>query len=275
MDPLVSINIPTYNSARTLTECLESVKNQTYSNTEVVIIDSYSKDNTQEIAKEYGAKILTAQSLAKARKIGVEKSKGKYIFLLDSDQILEKNTIEECVKTCEKEGYDGVTLFERSIIQKNTFVERVIAYDKWLFHSAHDDHPIYGDAIPRFFKTRYLAKINFLNNPPITFEHSIIHQQIVEMGAKIKFIDTCISHYETPTFMAVAKKFYRYGYHYIPALKKNKKLVMIHSLPRRTYFSFKALKKPNLFLGLFMLYIIKGFATLAGIITYLKDEIVK
>lgn len=266
---LVAINIPTYNSQKTLNECLSSVKNQVYKNIEIIIIDSYSTDSTVEIAKKYGAKILSAESLATARKIGVEASKGKYIFLLDSDQILEPNTIEKCVKTCEEEGYDGVTLFERSIIQKNTFVERVIAYDKWLFHSAHDDHPIYGDAIPRFFKADYLKRINFLDNPPITFEHSIVHQQIVKMGAKIKFIDTYINHYETPTFIAVAKKFYRYGYHYLPALRKNRKLVLAHSLPRRAYFSRKAFKKPVLLGGLFLLYLVKGLSAVAGAISFI------
>ena len=267
--PLVSINIPTYDSEKTLDECLNSVKNQTYKEIETIIIDSYSTDRTLEIAKKFGARILTAESLAAARKPGEEERKGKYIFLLDSAQILEPNVIEECVRVCEEDSYDVVTLFERSIIHKNTFVERVIAYDKWLFHSQHDDHPIYGSAIPRFFRASYLQRVDYLNNPPITFEHSIIHHEVVKMGARVKFVEAYINHYETPTFSAVAKKFYRYGYYYLPAWQKNRRLVAAHSLPRRAYFSLKALDKPNLFLGLFILYIIKGFATSIGIMRYL------
>ncbi|MDD5292601.1 MAG: glycosyltransferase family A protein, partial [Candidatus Omnitrophica bacterium] len=157
--PVVSVNIPTYNSDKTLEETLISVTGQTYKNIEVVVIDSFSKDRTLEIAKKYGAKIFNADSLALARKVGVENSTGKYIFLVDSDQSLDKDTVEKCVATCEEKGFDVVTLFEKTKITKNTFAERVIAYDKWLFHSLHDDDPIHGTAIPRFFKAEYMKRI--------------------------------------------------------------------------------------------------------------------
>lgn len=273
--PLVSVNIATYNSEKTLEKCLESVKNQTYKNIEIVTMDSYSKDRTQEIAKSFGAKIVTASSLALAREAGVNGSSGKYILILDSDQVLTPDLIELCVKACEEDKFDAVTLFERSLILKNTFAEKVIAYDKWLFHSLHDDDPIHGTAIPRFFKTEHLRRLDFKNNPPITFEHSMIHNEVVKMGAKVKFVDAFVYHHETPTFRDVFKKFKRYGYYYLPALKKDAGLVFHHSLPRRSYFTFKAFKNPILLLGLFYIYFVKGMATAAGIISYLKDLIFK
>ncbi|MFC1709880.1 glycosyltransferase family 2 protein [Candidatus Omnitrophota bacterium] len=275
MSVLVSINIPTYNSGKTLDETLYSIVSQTHKYIEVVIIDSNSTDDTLAIAKQYNAKILQADSLALARKVGVGASSGKYIFLVDSDQTLDSDTVEKCVNVCESEGYDAVTLFEQSKITKNTLAERIIAYDKWLFHSLHDDDPIHGTAIPRFFRAEYMKKIDFLNNPPITFEHSMIHNEIVRMGAKVKFIDSHIYHYETPTFRDVFKKFKRYGYYYLPALKKDANLVLHHSLPRRAYFSAKAFKKPGLLVGLFYIYFVKGVATVAGIICYCLDKILR
>jgi len=272
MAVLVSINIPTYNSGKTLDETLYSIVSQTHKEIEVIIIDSNSTDSTIVIAKEYNARILSADSLALARKVGVEASKGEYIFLVDSDQTLDPDTVERCVDSCEKEGFDAVTLFEQSKITKNTFAERVIAYDKWLFHSLHDDDPIHGTAIPRFFKADYMRRVDFLNNPPITFEHSMIHNEVVRMGAKVKFIDSHIYHYETPTFRDVFRKFKRYGYYYIQALKKDSKLVFHHSLPRRAYFTPRAFKKPFLLMGLFYLYFIKGVATVTGIICFLIDR---
>ena len=275
MSVLVSINIPTFNSAKTLEETLSSIVNQRYKDIEIIIIDSFSKDQTLEIARRYNCKIFSADSLAKAREVGVEKSSGKYIFLVDSDQILDDDTVQRCVNACEKEGFDAVTLFERSKMTKNTFAEKVIGYDKWLFHSLQDDDPIHGTAIPRFFRTEHMKKIDFLNNPPITFEHSMIHNQIVKMGAKVKFVNSHIYHYETPTFMDVFRKFKRYGYYYMPALKKDASLVLHHSLPRRSYFTLRAFKNPLLLIGLFYLYFVKGFATVVGIIKYLKDKILK
>ena len=268
----MSINIATYNSEKTLAKCLDSLKSQTYENIEIIIMDSYSKDRTQDIAKTYGAKIVFAPTLAMARKSGAEVSKGDYIFILDSDQILDVNVIEECVKACAGEGYDGVTLFEKSLITKNTFVERIIAYDKEIFHSLHDDDPISGTAIPRFFRASYFKKIEFEKNPPITFEHTIIHHKITQMGAKIKFVDAYIWHYETATIREVARKFFRYGYYYIPAFKFNRELAIHHSLPRRTYFHYKAFKDPVLFVGLFYVYFVKAISAGLGALSYLANH---
>src|SRR3989338_2794622 len=120
MWPLVSVIVPTYNSSGTLDECLGALKNQEYKNIEIIVTDSFSKDRTKEIAYHYGAKILDAETLALARKKGVELSKGKYILFLDSDQIINPDTIRLSVKACEEEGFDGVTHFERSKISRNT-----------------------------------------------------------------------------------------------------------------------------------------------------------
>ncbi len=266
MNPLVSVIIPTYNSGRTLQECLSALTTQRYQDIEIIITDSFSKDRTKEIARHFTNTIIDAESLALARKKGVELAKGKYILFLDSDQIINPDTIELSVKVCEEEDFDGVTHFERSKIYKNTLVERLINYDKWIFHSEEDDDPIYGTAEPRFFKADFVKRIDFLDNPPITFELAIINLKMNKMGAKIKFINAYIYHYETFTFAQVARKFFRYGFYYIPALKRFPNLVIHHSAPRRTYFTLRALKHPFLLLGLFVLYGIKGLATFCGII---------
>jgi len=272
MNPLVSINIATYNSAKTIGKCLDSVGRQTYNESETIIMDSHSTDGTLDIARRYGAKIVFAPTLATARQAGADASSGKYIMILDSDQVLDSEAIERCVRACEDEGYDGVTLFEKSLMTKNTFVEKVIAYDKEIFHSLHDDDPIRGTAIPRFFRASFFKRVEFDRNPPITFEHTVIHHKITQMGAKIKFVDAYIWHHETTTLREVARKFFRYGYYYIPAYKFNRKLAIHHSLPRRTYFHYRALKNPILFIGLFYLYFVKAFAASLGAFSYILAD---
>lgn len=271
MRPLVSINVPTYNSERTLDECLRSVKNQTYKNIEIIVVDGYSSDRTLEIARKYGASIYFSKMLSEAREVAVEKSFGKYVLLLDSDQILEPHAIEKCVNKCEKDGWNAITLFERSLIRRHTFVERVVAYDKWLFHSLRDDHAIYGAAIPRFFKTEVLKKLNWPKDL-VTFDHNFLYYEAAKEGAKVCFLDVYIYHHEPSSWTEVVRKFYRYGRHYIPALRKNRELVMWHSMPRRTYFSKRALTKPSLFVGLFLLYFVKGFAALMGALVYCLER---
>ena len=111
-------------------------------------------------------------------------SRGVYIFFIDSDQTIDKDTISECVKECETGGYDEVTLFERSIVLNNTYLEKIIEYDKWIFHSLEDDDPLMGSAIPRFFRKKILSKIDW----PVKlfmFEHNAIYIETLKFKPKV------------------------------------------------------------------------------------------
>lgn len=113
--PLISIIIPTYNSSATLETCLKSIEEQTHSNIEVIVVDSYSSDNTREIAEKFGAKIIVSKTMrSKARNIGAEKATGELILFLDSDMELTPKVVGKCVKKVE-EGYDAVITPEVSI----------------------------------------------------------------------------------------------------------------------------------------------------------------
>lgn len=57
-NPLVSVIIPTQNSFKTLEKCLKSVKNQSYKNVEIIVVDNNSTDNTKEIAKNIQIRFL-------------------------------------------------------------------------------------------------------------------------------------------------------------------------------------------------------------------------
>lgn len=88
--PLVSFVIPTLNSGSILTECLDSIKKQTFSNYEILIIDGGSADNTLKIAKNYKCKVIhnPLKTAEAAKALGLKKASGKYIALIDSDNIL-------------------------------------------------------------------------------------------------------------------------------------------------------------------------------------------
>jgi len=87
----ISIIIPTYNSAKTITRCLNSVMKQTYKNWEIIIIDSYSSDNTVNLIKNFNSKkikfllISRNKTISEARYKGICNSKGDLIAFLDSD----------------------------------------------------------------------------------------------------------------------------------------------------------------------------------------------
>lgn len=271
--PLVSINIRTYNSVRTLRDTLLSIQRQTYKNIEVLISDGHSKDESVQIAQSFGAVVRYADKLGDARYQNYEHSKGKYILSLDSDQILDQALVEHCVAMGEKQGLDAVTIAERSFIRKNTITERLIAYDKWLIDKTQSTDAMFGTACPRFFRKSLLDKINWPESLSI-FDDTILYSHILKLGAKVGYITKpCIRHYEVTSVREVFKKFYRYGMGYFSALKQDPATIAAHSLPRVSYFSPVALKKPHYLIGLLFLYIIKVIgASLGALSSILKPR---
>jgi glycosyltransferase involved in cell wall biosynthesis len=89
--PLVSIVIPVYNGSRYLQEAIDSALNQTYRNTEVIVVNDGSRDDgkTETIAKSYGDRISYIAKenggVATALNLGIAKAKGEYISWLSHD----------------------------------------------------------------------------------------------------------------------------------------------------------------------------------------------
>lgn len=98
-NPLVSIIIPVYNSAKYLAETIQSVIDQTWQNKELIIVDDGSTDNSIAIAKQFNftwISIITQRNSGApaARNLGIRHAKGDFIQFLDADDILGSNKIE-------------------------------------------------------------------------------------------------------------------------------------------------------------------------------------
>lgn len=107
MGELISVIINAYNSEKYIRKCIDSVINQTYKNIEIVVINDGSTDNTLEILNSYDdsrIKIITQKNkgLALSRNVGIDNSNGKYIYFLDADDLIEKDTIEYLYNICKK-----------------------------------------------------------------------------------------------------------------------------------------------------------------------------
>jgi glycosyltransferase involved in cell wall biosynthesis len=90
-NPSIPIITPTFNSAKTLTSCLESIKNQNYQGEiEIIIADGGSTDSTLEIAQKYTDKIYpnSLKTGEAGKAVGVKHAKNEIIALIDSDNIL-------------------------------------------------------------------------------------------------------------------------------------------------------------------------------------------
>lgn len=98
---LVSIITPIYNGAKYVSETIESVLEQTYPDWEMIIVDDGSKDNSAEIIREYVGKDNRIQLVqqpnggsASARNNGIRRANGRYIALLDADDLWEPTFLE-------------------------------------------------------------------------------------------------------------------------------------------------------------------------------------
>mgnify|MGYP001372150101 CR=1 FL=1 len=109
-----SIILPTYNRASTfLKQAIDSVVSQSYENWELIIIDNNSTDNTDELIKSFhNEKIKTYKidnhgNIARSRNLGIKKSNGDYIALIDSDDFWEKDKLLHSYKHFKNSKTDG------------------------------------------------------------------------------------------------------------------------------------------------------------------------
>lgn len=109
LHPLVSIIVLTYNSEQFILDTLNSIKNQTYKNFELIIGDDGSKDNTVHVVShwiskhqsEVNVKLITAEKnsgISANLKSSIELSNGEWIKLLAGDDLLQENSIEYYVQ---------------------------------------------------------------------------------------------------------------------------------------------------------------------------------
>ena len=122
---MVSVIVPIYNVEEYLEECLESIRNQTYTNIEVILVNDGSTDGSREICESYCEKDIRFrlinqenQGQSVARNRGVKESVGQYIMFVDSDDVVNTDVLEvllpymktdvdivECEMTREKEAF--------------------------------------------------------------------------------------------------------------------------------------------------------------------------
>ena len=108
----VSVIVPVYNGEKYIEKCLHSLINQTLKDIEIIVIDDGSKDNTNKILQKYKEKIKIIKQknlgVATARNKGLEIAIGEYIYFVDSDDWIEKDTLEKLYSKAIDNNYDCV-----------------------------------------------------------------------------------------------------------------------------------------------------------------------
>ena len=186
--PLVSIIIPTRNSEATIETCLKSIRQQTYFNVEIIVVDNYSDDRTRELVKRYGAKVLLKCSeRSAARNYGAKHARGELLLFIDSDMELGPTVIEECVKIV-LVGYDAVIIPEKTIGQ--SFWAKVRALERSTY---------VGDTLfeaPRLFRREVFEKLRGYDEELVGFEDYDLQARLEAHGYKVARTRAFIIHHE-------------------------------------------------------------------------------
>ncbi|MFC1567432.1 glycosyltransferase family 2 protein [Thermodesulfobacteriota bacterium] len=188
---LVSIIVPVYNCEKYLCICLESIVNQSYGNFEIILIDDGSTDGSGKICDTYALKDGRVKAIhtrnngpAAARNIGIENSKGEFIFFVDADDFIEKNTLSLLIESYHRHRADivvgdfrkimngpsksghGDVFLESRLLRKQDIIDYVRSYLK-----KPNRFPLFVYSWGRLFKTTIIKNNNiFFDTDLRTFE---------------------------------------------------------------------------------------------------------
>lgn len=181
--PLVSIIVPVYNGERAIERCLRSIQNQSYANTEIIVVDDGSTDHTKKVIEKYAAsdkrfRVIRQENkgVSESRNVGMKAAKGEYFQFVDGDDWLVKTATEEFVRTaltydCDMVISDyyrvcGKRIFEKGsisggpVITRSRFAEYMMAAPANFY---------YGVLWNKFFKAEIIRKFELTCSPELNW----------------------------------------------------------------------------------------------------------
>lgn len=184
----ISIIVPIYNAEKYIEKCVDSLLNQTKKELEFILINDGSTDNTDDILKKYKDKRIKYfknknQGIGKTRNFGIEKSTGKYLMFVDSDDYIEPTACEE--------------LYEKAIATK----AEVVICD---FYKIYDDNRKEKIKLPSFKTSKLKDNPNILIDINLAPWNKIYKAKLIK-DHNIKFVEG-LKYEDTPFVAEVLDK---------------------------------------------------------------------
>jgi glycosyltransferase involved in cell wall biosynthesis len=215
--PVVSIIVPTKNSASTLEACLKSIREQTYQNVELIVVDNFSTDATQEIAKKYADKVFEQGPERSAQvNYGVEQAIGEFVYKVDSDFVLDPQVVSQCMEEVVK-GFDAIVVHNSPDVRVSWIAKiRKFEVDMYKYDITHSS--------ARFVKREVYQKIGGFNSKITAGEDYDFQNKLNRSGYKTGFVEAEALHLGEPTnIWKHMKKYYDYGKDFVNYYSANKK----------------------------------------------------
>ena len=268
--PLVSVVVPTKNSAPYLERCLESIRAQSYSRVEIVVVDNHSTDATVEIARRY-ADVVASYGPERCAQIneGVRRSHGDYVYRVDGDFVLDRTVIETAVAACSN-GIELVAIHNDSSPDVS-FWSRVRRLERQMYR---DDDLVVG---VRFFSRHAFDDVGGFDETLVAGEDFDIHNRLLRKGYAFRRIEPGELHLGEPrTLGEIARKSFFYGRTMRRFLRTNGRRGLAQIMPWRDAF----VRNRGLFsqnaaetAGFVLVKLTQYGAGLAGLLTaYIRPE---
>ncbi|WHZ31957.1 glycosyltransferase [Desemzia incerta] len=224
--PLVSVIVPVYNVENYIEECLDSIIEQTYSNLEIIVIDDGSTDcSNQKVrlyTKDERVQLIEQanQGLSGARNTGLKVATGKYVLFVDSDDYIERTTVEELVTQMETHRVDLIRFNGKAFVDEmNTLIEQ----NHYDFSHRLEEGKVYkGDSYEANRCTfvspvyLYIIRRNVLEQHNITFYEQILHEDEL---------------FTTQVFLVITSMMYQNKFYYHRRYRENS--IMTDQNPKR------------------------------------------
>ncbi|EWM53021.1 glycosyltransferase [Ruminococcus flavefaciens] len=201
---MVSVIIPIYNVEKYLHDCIDSVLDQTYTDLEIILVDDGSTDSCGAICDEYAEKdcritVIHKKNagLSDARNAGLAAASGEYIYFLDSDDYIKKNTIGELLKYAELCKAD-IVFFDSELVYetKNTNLKKMKHSLKYDSHSGAEilrqglnNDDFQTSAVLNFFSADFLKKEKRQFKKGIFFEDLLFTVLSYIRSEKVFYLD--------------------------------------------------------------------------------------
>lgn len=205
----VSIIIPIYNVENYLNDSLKSVVNQTMKEIEIILINDGSTDRSLEIIEKYREKDTRIkvihqknQGQSIARNQGINIANGEYVYFMDSDDIIDDNTVEICYKKSFKEDLDFL-IFDSDVFFDSLELEREyenfkknreknledkVDKGKYILKNLLENKKFSCSPCIHFIKTSYLKKNNIKFYPKIIHEDELFAYELYLKSTRVNYI---------------------------------------------------------------------------------------
>ncbi len=207
---MVSVIVPVYNVEQYLSECLESLISQTYTNIEIIVVNDGSTDKSENIIKSFQEKFKNIiyiyqenKGVSEARNIGLKNSKGDYVLFVDSDDYIDIYMIEKMYSNANKYDADVVICGHTKFYEENYAKKQIVNYnlDENCIYDGEQvlnlllSSKVKGFLTAKLFKRSRLVESNFFLEPNRYIEDWFPLIKQIKESRVITFINEALYYY--------------------------------------------------------------------------------